>query len=296
MSGLTLSAALGREELQAVMKRSVEDMVPVLSRYLPQERTTLQSEFGAQRGADTLPKAAMQLLGRLLHSLADLPTQNADAEQFSFGKNWKQFIEKGRLSAAGLLSSVRELRRCAGGFGFEKLKVLDLGCGSGLSSLAFRLLGAESVLSADVQSASLDAAQQLRQLFNEDEGWQFVQASALDARSLAGLGQVDIVYTWGVLHHTGDVWQALHNAQLPLADDGLLLAAVYAEEFYDEQDHILLMKQFYRNASARLQQDLEIAIGTGILPLSCTFHGSAPHKLREREQHINSSRLASLLH
>ena len=229
-------------------------------------------------------------------TLSQTCPQNADAEQFSFGKNWKQFIEKGRLSAAGLLSSVRELRRCAGGFGFEKLKVLDLGCGSGLSSLAFRLLGAESVLSADVQSASLDAAQQLRQLFNEDEGWQFVQASALDARSLAGLGQVDIVYTWGVLHHTGDVWQALHNAQLPLADDGLLLAAVYAEEFYDEQDHILLMKQFYRNASARLQQDLEIAIGTGILPLSCTFHGSAPHKLREREQHINSSRLASLLH
>ena len=109
--GLTLAAALGREELQALMERSVEDMVPVLSRYLPQQQTTLQSEFGAERGADTLPKVAMQLLGRLLHSLADLPTQ----EQFSFGKNWKQFIEKGRLSAAGLLSSVRELRRCAGG-------------------------------------------------------------------------------------------------------------------------------------------------------------------------------------
>ena len=260
--GLTLAAALGREELQALMKRSVEDMVPVLSRYLPQQQTTLQSEFGAERGADTLPKVAMQLLGRLLHSLADLPTQ----EQFSFGKNWKQFIEKGRLSAAGLLSSVRELRRCAGGFGFEKLKVLDLGCGSGLSSLAFRLLGAESVLSADLQPASLEAARQLRQLFDGDGGgeWRLLPLSVLDARSLAGLGEVDVVYSWGVLHHTGDVWQALHNAQLPLADDGLLLAAVYAEEFYDEQDHILLMKQFYQNATARQQQDLEIAIGTGI--------------------------------
>ena len=137
----------------------------------------------------------------------------------------------------------------------------------GLSSLAFRLLGAEFVLSADVQSASLDAARQLRQLFNEDhQQWQLTQASAMDARSLAVLGPVDIVYTWGVLHHTGDVWQALHNAQLPLTDDGLLLVALYAEEFYDEKENVLAMKQFYRNATPWQQEQIEIATGP-VVPL-----------------------------
>ena len=76
------------------------------------------------------------------------------------------------------------------------------------------------------------------------------------------LGPVDIVYTWGVLHHTGDVWQAIHNAQLPLAEDGLLLVAVYADEFYDEKDNIIKMKDFYRKASIKQQEHLDIGVGT----------------------------------
>ena len=75
------------------------------------------------------------------------------------------------------------------------------------------------------------------------------------------LGPVDIVYTWGVLHHTGDVWQAIHNAQLPLAEDGLLLVAVYADEFYDEKDNIIKMKDFYRKASMKQQEHLDIGVG-----------------------------------
>ena len=142
------------------------------------------------------------------------------------------------------------------------LRVLDLGCGSGLSSLAFRMLGA-LVLSADVQQESLEAAEGLQRTFQltEDSGWRLAKASALDARALAGLGPVDIVYTWGVLHHTGDVWQAIHNAQLPLADDGLLLVAVYAEEFYDERVNIIRMKDAYRNMSMKQQEHLDIAVG-----------------------------------
>lgn len=78
---------------------------------------------------------------------------------------------------------------------------------------------------------------------------------------MAALGPVDIVYTWGVLHHTGDVWQAIHNAQLPLAEDGLLLVAVYADEFYDEKDNIIKMKDFYRKASMKQQEHLDIGVG-----------------------------------
>lgn len=64
-----------------------------------------------------------------------------------------------------------------------------------------------------------------------------------------------------MLHHTGDVWQAIHNAQLPLAEDGLLLLAVYADEFYDEKDNIIKMKDFYRKASMKQQEHLDIGVG-----------------------------------
>lgn len=160
---------------------------------------------------------------------------------------------------------------------FRGLTVLDLGCGSGLSSLAFRLLGA-SVISADVQENSLEAARRLQRAFEAEvvqKDWRFVKASALDAWSLATLGPVDIVYTWGVLHHTGDVWQAIHNAQLPLTEDGLLLVAVYADEYYDEKDLVITLKDYYRKATAMQKEHLDIAVGLQWLRPQLKF-GSNP--------------------
>ena len=137
-SSLLKEKVLGRQ-VQTAMERSATDFVRILRRYIPAGRTTLHAEFGTDRSGDTLPHVAMQLLGRLLYRLADLPPlHDLHSEglqgQFAFGKNWRQFVERGRLSAAGLLSAVQELRRCAGGFqrSFQGLRVLDLGCGSGV--------------------------------------------------------------------------------------------------------------------------------------------------------------------
>ncbi|CAK0898333.1 unnamed protein product, partial [Prorocentrum cordatum] len=56
------------------------------------------------------------------------------------------------------------------------------------------------------------------------------------------------------------MWQALHNAQLPLADDGLLVAALYAEEFFDEKPNLMTLKEAYRSADAKLKENLEISL------------------------------------
>ena len=40
----------------------------------------------------------------------------------------------------------------------------------------------------------------------------FQHASALDDAAMKALGQFDVVYSWGVLHHTGDMRHALNNA------------------------------------------------------------------------------------
>ena len=52
----------------------------------------------------------------------------------------------------------------------------------------------------------------------------------LDGAYLASLGRFDVVYAWGVLHHTGAMWRALRNAAIPVADGGRLFVAVYNDQ------------------------------------------------------------------
>ena len=282
ISGLLLEGSLSRAQVPQLLEPQVPEFTDVLKRHLSAAPSSLYDDFGDNRRPEdiSLPEISVQILGRLLYQLADLPPppgpHEAPTGQFAFGRNWKQFVERSRLSMRGLMSSVREVRQLFGIPSLEGLKILDLGCGSGLSSLAFRLLGA-NVVSADVQEESLEAARRMQSIFSpalnpegqEDTSqWSFAKLSALDAWSLAAFQPVDVVYTWGVLHHTGDVWQAIHNAQLPLAEDGLLIVAVYAEEFYDQKDNIINMKKFYRNANVNQQEHLDIAIGiTWLKPL-----------------------------
>ena len=88
---------------------------------------------------------------------------------------------------------------------------LDIGSGSGLFSLAARRLGAK-VHSFDFDSNSYGCTMELRKrYFDGDGNWKVEQGSALDRNYIESLGKFDIVYSWGVLHHTGAMWTALEN-------------------------------------------------------------------------------------
>jgi 2-polyprenyl-6-hydroxyphenyl methylase/3-demethylubiquinone-9 3-methyltransferase len=104
---------------------------------------------------------------------------------------------------------------------------LDIGSGSGLFSLAARRLGAR-VHSFDFDTNSFACTSELRRrFFSDDKNWKVEQGSVLDRDYVAALGRFDIVYSWGVLHHTGKMWEALDNASLPVADGGKLFIAIY---------------------------------------------------------------------
>jgi 2-polyprenyl-3-methyl-5-hydroxy-6-metoxy-1,4-benzoquinol methylase len=149
----------------------------------------------------------------------------ARGERFEFGKNWAKFLElldERRVAEAE--GSLKKMLEC------DDLKgksFLDIGSGSGLFSLAARRLGAR-VHSFDYDPHSVACTAELRRrFFPEDPSWAVESGSALDAEYVKGLGQFDVVYSWGVLHHTGEMWRALDNARLPVAPGGKLFVAIY---------------------------------------------------------------------
>ena len=111
------------------------------------------------------------------------------------------------------------------------LRFLDIGCGSGLFSLAARRLGA-TVHSFDFDPQSVACAQELKRRYaTDDAGWQIESGSVLDAAHVSRLGCFDVVYSWGVLHHTGAMWLAIEHAITRVAPDGgRLFIAIYADQ------------------------------------------------------------------
>jgi len=133
-----------------------------------------------------------------------------DKRRFEFGSNWTNFLSV--LNQQRIDDAESSLKDMLGIERLDGLRFLDIGSGSGLFSLAARRLGAR-VHSFDFDSQSVACTRELkRRYFPDDVEWKIEQASVLDRAYLEGLGQYDIVYSWGVLHHTGAMWLALENA------------------------------------------------------------------------------------
>jgi len=159
---------------------------------------------------------------------AGLHEEIASRERFAFGENWCRFLST--LDENRILRAEDSLRRMLEVPDLHGKTFLDIGCGSGLFSLAARRLGAH-VYCFDYDPKSAACARELRQrYFPEDQDWHIEEGSALDAGYLSGLGYFDVVYSWGVLHHTGAMWQALQNAAGRVAPAGKLFIAIYNDQ------------------------------------------------------------------
>lgn len=148
---------------------------------------------------------------------SDAVQEISRGERFTFGENWGAFLNG--LNEERIVRAEDSLKSMLGVARLDGLSFLDVGSGSGLFSLAARRLGAH-VVSFDFDPQSVACTQELRRrYFPDDAHWQVEQGSVLDCDYLARLGQFDVVYSWGVLHHTGAMWQALENAA-PLVREG----------------------------------------------------------------------------
>lgn len=146
-------------------------------------------------------------------------------ERFKFGENWWRFLSL--LNEERIAEAERSLKKMLDVETLEGKTFLDVGSGSGLFSLAARRLGAR-VHSFDYDPQSVACTLELRRrYFPGDEEWKIEEGSALDPDYLKSLETFDVVYSWGVLHHTGAMWQALENVHSLVASGGKLFIAIY---------------------------------------------------------------------
>lgn len=145
---------------------------------------------------------------------------------FRFGKNWADFaksvtqeqIDQARTNLASML----------GRDDLRGLTFLDIGSGSGLHSLAALQLGASRVLATDIDRDSVETTQSTLRRYSPNGNWSAELRSVFDLQP-SDIGKFDIVYSWGVLHHTGDMYRAIRTAAQLVAPDGIFGLALYAK-------------------------------------------------------------------
>lgn len=181
----------------------------------------------------------------------------AAGERFAFGANWSRFLaaldEERIRRAERSLCTMLEVESLAG------RSFLDIGSGSGLFSLAARRLGAR-VFSFDYDPQSVACTAELRRrYFPHDHAWTVETGSVLNETYVQGLRLYDVVYSWGVLHHTGALWRALELAGTRVAPGGQLFVAIY-NDMGRQSARWWLLKKYYNRLPPGLRAAYTCAV------------------------------------
>ena len=169
------------------------------------------------------------------------------ADRFEFGKNWTRYVKRS-FSEERVDIARRHMLELLRRDDLKGLDFLDIGCGSGIHSMAALRAGASRIRSSDYDPNSVQAAKMVRGYAGDPKNWAIERGDVLDEGYIESLGKWSLVYSWGVLHHTGDVWRALANAQKPVADGGLFYISLYSSDMQPHQEYWLNIKKEYNQA------------------------------------------------
>ena len=188
-------------------------------------------------------------------------------KRFRFGGNWRRFLRV--LNDERMREAEKSLKQFLEVDDLKGRTFIDIGSGSGLFSLVARRLGAR-VVSFDYDTQSVACTAELkRRYFPDDAEWTIMQGSVLDRGFLQSLGTFDIVYSWGVLHHTGAMWQALENVKINTKPGGKLFIAIY-NDCGEISEHWMQKKIRYN----RLARPLKLPYAVGVwTPIELRYFG-----------------------
>ena len=192
---------------------------------------------------------------------------------FAFGENWASYAEN--ITEAEILEAEKGLKNLLGD-NIDGLSFLDIGCGSGLHSLAALRMGAKDVLAIDIDEKSVATTETVLKRFFPNGQWRVENKSVFDICPDGGGLQInggeafDIVYSWGVLHHTGDMMRAIRIASSLVVDRGYFVFALYRRVWLDQFWKI--EKRWY-SRSDHLMQNRAMSIYRSIFRLGLRFTG-----------------------
>lgn len=209
------------------------DNPAVHARFRQRAETSVRQNFSvASMVAATLNayRGNLSAQGGQLPSTGEKKSMTTEEEmRFAFGRNWKEYIEK-RLSDERVETSRQRTLEFLGMKDLSGKTFLDIGCGSGIHSLAAYRSNAREIVGFDYDANSVLASKVCHEYAGSPPNWRILQGSVLDESFMQQLAQADIVYSWGVLHHTGDVWRAIRNAAGRVVEGGLFYIALYSAD------------------------------------------------------------------
>lgn len=195
---------------------------------------------------------------------------------FDFGENWKEYSLKS-LDNHRFKESIKSLKVLVGNL--KNKNFLDIGCGSGIFSLAAKKLGAKKVIGFDISQNSVDTAYLNKNKFYQNDKIDFFKQSIIDKNYLK-FGKFDVVYSWGVLHHTGNMWEAINNSLELVNPKGIFIIAIYNKHW--SSPIWKLIKLFY-NISPKLIKKIMILIFYWFIAFAkYVFTGKNPFKKKKR--------------
>ena len=144
---------------------------------------------------------------------------------FAFGENWSSYANT--ITNDEIEAAKKNLVRLLGADSLSGHRFLDVGCGSGIHSLAALQLGADEVVAVDLDPRSVETTEHLlRRFASQGANYRVSRQSVFDLDP-AEMGTFDVAYSWGILHHTGDMYAALERTSELTAPHGLFAFALY---------------------------------------------------------------------
>jgi SAM-dependent methyltransferase len=174
---------------------------------------------------------------------------SGDKRMFAFGKNWASYARS--VDETAIEEAEKGLLKLIPKADLRGRSFLDIGCGSGIHALAASRLGVSRIVAIDIDPDSVAITKAMLSGYNATAPWKAEQAGVLDLDP-ARYEKFDIVYSWGVLHHTGDMWDAVSRAASVVAPGGLFAFSLYrstrSDAFWKAE------KRWYSHASPLAQR------------------------------------------